>query len=1016
MNIKQLSAAFLGLALLAGCAKENVESADVKPAIAFSEATMTVEAAACDKTVNFTANCDWTASVDQSWVKVAPEKGNRSTTALTLSFEENTVAETPRTVTLTLTGAAASATLEITQSAPRGPVAPGTEILNADDFKTFLSVAPSFTASDETKVLADVDMGGAVIEPVSSYAGTFDGGGHKIYNFKVKSKVANSGIFLMNTGVIKNVTFGSKDGTKWDGTSEVGYDDAIKMTSHIGGVVANNAGTLDGVKNFATVKTPLGTDALTGIGGLVGMTETASIITNCQNGADIAASGTIGGETYFGGIIAYCNNKEVVVSDCVNLADLTISVKAAKVIMLGGIIGRVNLGGQILNCRNKGAISYLQMEAPSTYMMISGIAGSAYTGSCVKGCVNDGDVCSTLQQVVRNGGIVGTLNSGGEVSGNTNNGKVSTVQTEANGNWQAVGGIVGFEEKGGTDNPNLILNNVNNATVGYVGNNTTTHANKVAAGGIIGTFCSVVTVSGNTNNGGVMVTNTGSVESYAGGIEGWYLKGAGFTSNGNVNTADVVVTGSAGAAGGVIGNSSIAGSVSSGEKSTGTVVGPATGAVAGRNAATIKDCVVGGSIGGTGISEANCNALAQGAGSTGTVSGITCEASGPVATTGIKTAADLEAFAVAAASASPDFSQWTENGEVNILADIDATSLSCFPIAILPKGVTLNGNGKTVKLAISLDSDYVAMFANVQGCIKNLKTSGSVESKYSGSVGDGYLAAIAAKAENGATFLNCSNSATVTFNSESGKIAYIGGMIGNIFASAGYNVSLVNCVNSGKVTVNHNTTANVWQYVGGVLGKLGKSAAEDGFTLYMEGCKNTADVIINKAPKIRSGGVFGSCGVTTYEITGCQFDGNFVINDFAAVDRLVGGVGPGFSEAAATGTISNCVFNGTISVSETGGNYYFGGIYGNNGAGTVVIDGCSTTSSSKISAVTPKSVGMIAGRPNPANFTVKNCNVCGTVNKGEGDIIISATTGEDWMLYGSGTSAAVSISGNTFGK
>ena len=85
---------------------------------------------------------------------------------------------------------------------------------------TFLGLAQSFTEKDITKVFNDIDMGGATLPPVGTYAGVLDGQGHKIYNFKVESQAQTTGLFLMNTGTIRNLVFGSSDGVKYDGVSE----------------------------------------------------------------------------------------------------------------------------------------------------------------------------------------------------------------------------------------------------------------------------------------------------------------------------------------------------------------------------------------------------------------------------------------------------------------------------------------------------------------------------------------------------------------------------------------------------------------------------------------------------------------------------------------------------------------------------------------------------------------------------------------------------------------------------
>ena len=170
---------------------------------------------------------------------------------------------------------------------------------------------------------------------------------------------------------------------------------------------------------------------------------------------------------------------------------------------------------------------------------------------------------------------------------------------------------------------------------------------------------------------------------------------------------------------------------------------------------------------------------------------------------------------------------------------------------------------------------------------------------------------------------------------------------------------------------------------------------------------------------MRGGGVLGSSGASTdYEVSGCSFTGLFDIQSTEEVDRLCGAVGPGFSEAAATGTVSNCTFDGSVKA-VNGGNLYLAGIYGNNGSASVVIDNCKTTARSSISGFTAaKSIALIAARPNKAGFTVKNCKVAGKVvdvtAEEPAEITVTADNIADWMFKGSGTTVDVTLENNGY--
>ena len=265
-------------------------------------------------------------------------------------------------------------------------------------------------------------------------------------------------------------------------------------------------------------------------------------------------------------------------------------------------------------------------ETAGTYMMIAGIAGALYTGAVVTNSVNKGNVSSNRMQVSRIGGIVGTLNSRGLIEGNVNDGKVSIKQAAANANWQAAGGICGFQEKENAGN--IIRKNTNNGAVEVEVENATSHANKVTAGGIIGLGVLGLEISDNVNNGAVSIVNKAAGPVYAGGIVGWF-KGAGTFTKGNENKGSVSAKTSddvAPIAGGVVGYSSDAANTCTSDKNTGAVTCAnvaAVGSIAGTNAGSLTDCVAGGSVNGTALTDANFATLIQGASSTGTATGTT---------------------------------------------------------------------------------------------------------------------------------------------------------------------------------------------------------------------------------------------------------------------------------------------------------------------------------------------------------------------------------------------------------
>ena len=216
---------------------------------------------------------------------------------------------------------------------------------------------------------------------------------------------------------------------------------------------------------------------------------------------------------------------------------------------------------------------------------------------------------------------------------------MSIIQAEANANWQAAGGIVGSQEREDVAPAKVIGNtNTGKVTVDLAGN-TTAHQNRIAAGGIFGLGTLVTEVSGNTNKGAVSVDNKGTADSWAGGIVGAMVStSADYPTalSNNVNQGAVsakTADDAASIAGGVIGNNGYYPGKTddtkitlTGDKNTGAVTcGNAgkVGSIAGYNLGTLTNCVAGGSVNGTALTEANFATMIQGSASSGKANGTT---------------------------------------------------------------------------------------------------------------------------------------------------------------------------------------------------------------------------------------------------------------------------------------------------------------------------------------------------------------------------------------------------------
>ena len=225
---------------------------------------------------------------------------------------------------------------------------------------------------------ADISLRGVDFEPIASFSGTFNGGGHTISGLTLTDSLSPAGLFLtVERGAFVHALKVEGQVTP-GGTKEA-----------VGGIVGRNYGTLEECSFFGVVK---GDSA---VGGIAGRNEEGGLIANCT------ASGSISASRYTGGIAGYnlgtlraCINSAGVntsnVDSALSLDDLSIdpassltdlvSVGAAEsrnaTSDTGGIAGFSS--GSLLSCINRGSVGY-----PHFGYNVGGVAGrsSGYADS-----------------------------------------------------------------------------------------------------------------------------------------------------------------------------------------------------------------------------------------------------------------------------------------------------------------------------------------------------------------------------------------------------------------------------------------------------------------------------------------------------------------------------------------------------------------------------------------------------------------------------------------------------------
>lgn len=168
------------------------------------------------------------------------------------------------------------------------------------------------------------------------------------------------------------------------------------------------------------------------------------------------------------------------------------------------------------------------------------------------------------------------------------------------------------------------------------------------------------------------------------------------------------------------------------------------------------------------------------------------------------------ALAEGTVSSAKEFAEMDASGSYTLTKDIIVTE----PYASDFSG-TFDGNGHTVTLAISGDSDYQALFAKLAAgaVVKNVMVDGEV----TGTDNIGGIAGIATNA----TIIACANKATVAATGR-----YVGGLVGK-----GTGLTMTSCYNQGAVSSTRTRPINM----GGIAGYVDGGAS-------VENCYNTGSI------------------------------------------------------------------------------------------------------------------------------------------------------------------------------
>lgn len=193
-----------------------------------------------------------------------------------------------------------------------------------------------------------------------------------------------------------------------------------------------------------------------------------------------------------------------------------------------------------------------------------------------------------------------------------------------------------------------------------------------------------------------------------------------------------------------------------------------------------------------------------------------------------------------------EFAAMDASGSYTLTADIIVTA----PYAneFTDFSGTFDGNGHTVTLNITANTNYVGLFSKLAGgaVVKNVITAGSVTATGKNNVGG--IAGFANTYSGDVTIENCKNTAAITGNNE------VGGILGYCSGSA-HSVTVTDCANTGTISGTRK--------LGGICGNLENAH-------FIKNCYNSGTVTGSTI-----GGILGR-GAKGVSIENCYNVGNIV--------------------------------------------------------------------------------------------------------------------------------------------
>lgn len=209
--------------------------------------------------------------------------------------------------------------------------------------------------------------------PIPAFSGTLDGAGFKIENLKFEEVENKGGIFLVNTGTIKNLILPDID---------------LKVTKAFGVLVGENSGVIDNIVITGKLTSTNTGDLLGGVVAEALKGEISNVYANLDITTSCGMVGTIVGRA---------RSNTSTITNCTAKGTITLSASKSRV---AGIVGRGETGVIIKNCLS----SVIFNSTTSGFNGVGGIFGANNNdGMKIEECMFDGQIKNAFMT----GGIAG---------------------------------------------------------------------------------------------------------------------------------------------------------------------------------------------------------------------------------------------------------------------------------------------------------------------------------------------------------------------------------------------------------------------------------------------------------------------------------------------------------------------------------------------------------------------------------------------------------------------------------